>query len=185
MSVHDEARAVLATLPPPEPEPERCVPEHDEPELVPVVPEQPVQLADTADLFPEHDEPDGAEPSREQLRREAARMVIGSGLSVRQAASATGLSPSAVQRAVNAARRESGTEGVAVSVSAQSDEDAELPANFKSWRAVLQSYDEAQRWGHRLAGLNAEIRRENDELREQLSDAVRLLAELKRAGVIR
>jgi transposase-like protein len=184
MNVHDEARAILATLPRPEPEPERYAadtePEH-EPEQEP---EQPVQLADTADLFPEHDEPGAAEPSREQLRQEAARMVLESGFSVRQAASETGLSPSAVQRAVRAAQRNGTDATIEDRVPEQHDGDAELPPNFKSVAALIRSYDEAQRWGHRLAQQNAEIRRENHELREQLGQAVQLLAELKRAGVI-
>jgi transposase-like protein len=185
MNVLDEARAIMATLPQRESEPEQNEADTEKEHDVERDPEQPVRLADAAEAFPEPDEPETAEQARERQRREAVRMVMESGLSVRRAANETGLSPSAVQRALDAARR-SGTGGTdGERVPGQSDDDAVLPPNFKSWAALARSYAAAQRKLHELAQQNAAIRSENDELREQLGEAVQLLAELKRAGVIR
>jgi transposase-like protein len=193
MSVLDEARAIVAGLEQPEPEPERRTADAEAP------------LADSADLFgepsresvpeqpvsvplvleqPEQPRDSEAPVSRDDRRREAARMVLESGLTVRRAANETGLSPSAVHRAVEAARRSGGISARTGTPGTPPDDDAELPPNFKTWGAVLRSYEAAQRKLHELAQQNAAIRSENDELREQLGEAVHMLAELKRRGVI-
>jgi transposase-like protein len=165
-----EAARVLATLPW---EPERHAerdphvpvrePEHDAASSA--------RLADSADVFEE------TEPSREELRREAARLVVEAGLSVRRAANETGLSPSAVQRAVRAAERADtpSREGEPLG-----DGD-ELPEQFSDVATLVRSYQHAARKLHALAAENAAIRTENDELRDQLGQALVRIAELRRA----
>jgi transposase len=170
MNMLAEAQAILRSLPP-QPEPERHAAEmHPEREV-----EQAVQLADTADVFPERDEGErSVEPTREELRRKAVRLDA-QGLSRRQIAQATGLPLATVQRAIDKAKRRNGTDGTGREDVEQRSGDRPdwLPVNFKSGEALAEAYGHLQRKFHQVTA-------ENAELREQLGEAVMQLAEYRR-----
>jgi transposase-like protein len=157
-TLNDEAAVLLAKLQQAEAEqpeqPQEPEPKQTEPEVV---------QAGAGD-----DEPEPG-PSRDELRQRAARMVLESGATVRDAAAKTGLSASAVQRAVSVARRTGIPEAPAET---EDGDDAALPVNFDSWGAVLASYKALERRFH-------EVTRENKTLREQLGEAVIEIAGLR------
>lgn len=180
MMLADEARAVLATLPQPQHEPEPA----DSADVFgedsgAFVPDEPASVPPGAERSSERSRDNGVPLDRDARRREAARLVLESGLTVRQAARETGLSSSAVHRAVDAARRSGTAEAAGTAARPEW-----LPPNFKDGQAFAASYKQAERKIREQGELIAQIRAENDELRAQLEQAVVLLAELKRKGLI-